>query len=424
VTPRRWWPSLPGSAALLLVLAALSPPSSPAAEPRTKSIFRSQPTEWNPELGEAPAMPIVFRPAWTFSGFVAPLAGDPAMADGRLAAAAADGVVALLDAADGRTLWMTDLREPIATGPAIDGGLLLVATVAGRLQAMDPADGTPRWTADLGSPATAPPRSAGGCLLVTTAAPALVAIEPGTGAVLGRLGLPGRASAAAEPAGGDAIVGTDHGMVLRVVPRTLEVVWRRYLRLPVTGPPLIRDDRLYIAAGHTLRVLRLRDGKPRWTARASARIAARPFTSGPYIYFQCFDNDIYVLKAGNGHLMARVRLAHRLNAEPLPIATHVLVAPATEGSLIGLSLPALQQAGRFDLGLPGEWFTTAPVGAADRLAVGYGRNEARILALVVEPAPPAAPGVNVTPGGNAAPAAGDPPAAGATGPVPGSPGGR
>ena len=388
----RWcFPRSLATALLLAITAALVVSGIEAAS-RQKSVFRSQPTEWNPELGNDPTVPIVFRPAWTFSGLAAPLAGDPVMAEGRLAAAGTTGEVVVIDPADGRTVWMQDLGEPIVTGATIEGGLVLVAAGSGRLHALDLETGSRRWSADLGSPASAPPRSAGGCLLVTTVAPAIVSLDPGSGAILGRSGLPGRAVAGAEPAGPDAIVGTDHGMVLKFEPRTLEVRWRRYLRLPVTAPPLVLEDRVYVAAGHTLRALRLKDGRPRWTARAAAWITAKPFASGKFLYTQCYDNDIYVLQARNGHLVARIRLGHRLVADPLSLVTHVVVAPSTEGSLVGLTLPGLRQAGRFDLGIPGEWFTSAPVGAAGRVAVGYGRTEARILGLALERGEPGGEG--------------------------------
>ena len=57
--------------------------------------------------------------------------------------------------------------------------------------------------------------------------------------------------------------------------------------------------------------------------------------------------------------------------------------------------------GRFALEVPGEWFTTAPLWMGDRVALGYGRDEGRILALNVaeqKEAPPAAPGGTAVPG--------------------------
>ncbi len=368
---------------VLAALVALAHPAPIAAGPREKSLFRTQPTEWNPELDSVAATPIGFRPAWTFTGLRAPLAGDPVMGDGFLAAAGSTGEVVLIDPADGRTVWIADLQEALATGPAIEGGLVMVTTRSGRLRALDFTSGSPVWVADLGSMATAPPRIIEGCLLVPTAAPAIVSLDPRSGAIHARVGLPGRVAAAAVPAAADAILGTDHGMVLRLHPRTLEVRWRRYVRLPVIAGLLVLEDRVYVGAGHTIRALRLRDGHPLWTAQAAAQLAARPFASGLYLYAQCYDNDIYVLRATNGHLVARVRLGHRLVADPLSILTHVILAPATEGSLVGLSLPGLRQSGRFELGIPGEWFTTAPVGTTNRVVVGYGRTEGRILGLAV-----------------------------------------
>jgi hypothetical protein len=208
------------------------------------------------------------------------------------------------------------------------------------------------------------------------------------------------------------LVGTEHGMVVALDRRDLSVLWRHYARHRVTAPPLHHDGRVYVAtADRTVRCLTLRNGRRRWTARTGAIATARPFVRGRYLYVLSYDNDIYVFRAKNGHLVLRARLGHRLDADPALGATHLFVVPYTAGTVVGLSLPGLQTAGRYELGLPGEWFTTAPVLVEGGVAVGYGRTEGRILALAVGPAEEAA-GTPPPPAPGAPPGAGPEPAAG------------
>ena len=139
----------------------------------------------------------------------------------------------------------------------------------------------------------------------------------------------------------------------------------------------------FAAADRTLRCLRFRSGRPKWRVRLGAISTARPIALKPFLYVLCYDDDIYVLNARNGHQLTRVRLGHRLDSEPLNTGSHLMVVPFTEAAVVGLALPRLQTVGRYALKVPGEWFTTAPLRVADRIAVGYGRNEGRILALTV-----------------------------------------
>jgi hypothetical protein len=356
---------------------------------RQKTVFRSQPTEWDPSLeSDGRAAPIVFRPAWTFAGFSSPLAGDPAAAGETLVAASQDGRLVAIRTGDGTAAWAADLGEPLSVGPAVFGARVVQAARSGRLAAFAAADGAPSWTTDLGGEPAWAPRAVGGRLLAGTAGGDLIALDPATGAELARRALPGRAVAPPEPAPGALVVGTEQGFILALEESTLEVRWRHAARHPITSPALYHDGRVYVAAADRgVRCLRFRDGRRRWIARTGAMIVARPFARGRYVYVACYDNDIYVLRARNGHLMTRVRLARRLNGNAAVTDFHYLVVPFTEGSVIGLALPGLQAAGRFELDKPGEWFTTGPVPVNGLVALGWGRNAGRIVALEIT-APP------------------------------------
>jgi len=376
----------------VLVLAAALGSGGPAWARRQKSVFHGLPTEPTSAVRPgATAEPITLSPIWTFDGFAAPLAGDPAALGAGLVASDRAGRLAALDPGGPGPTWSVELDGPLSVGPMAADGVILQATAAGELVALDARDGRTLWRVALGGAPVAPPALAAGSVLLATDAPELIALRPDDGRILARLPLPGR-PVAPEIAGEMAVVGTDHGMVLALDVPTLRVRWRRYLRRAVTAPPLVHDKRIYVAvADRSLRCLRLKSGRPLWRQRTGSITGARLLVRDDLLYVQCYDNDIYVLKPGSGHLMGRVRLDHRLILDGGVTNDHLFVAPFTEGTVLGLAFPYLGMAGRFRLEAQGEWFTTRPViVSGDRLAVGYGRDAGRILFLSVEAGPPPA----------------------------------
>jgi hypothetical protein len=331
----------------VIFLLAVLLPAPACADRRQKTVFRSQPVEWNLEMGEGQAPPtLVFTTAWTWSGFAAPLAGDPVTVLGTIVAAARDGAIAALRPSDGEVVWKATVDAPLIVGPATDGTMVFLATAAGRVLSLKGGDGLPAWSADLASGPAAPIRVIGRRLLVGTLDGTLHSIDTETGKIEARQDLPGRPSTAPEPAPGAILIGTDHGVVLALDETTLAPLWRH-------------------------------------STRTGAACSVRPIPRDSYLYVLCFDNDIYVLNKRNGHQLTRVRMGHRLDSEPAATADHLLVVPFTEASVVGLFLPRLQTVGRFALDVPGEWFTTAPLLIEGRVALGFGRDEGRILALNV-----------------------------------------
>jgi outer membrane protein assembly factor BamB len=369
-------------APVILGLTVLFP--APAlADRRSKTVFRSQPVEWNLEEGEDQALPtLAFTPAWTWSGFAAPLAGDPVAVLGSIVAAARDGGIAALRDDSGEVAWRASVEAPLTVGPATDGTLVFLATAEGHLVSLKGTDGLPGWSADLASGPAVPIRVIGRRLLVGTLDGTLYSIDAATGRIEARQALPGRPSTTPEPAPGSILIGTDHGVVLALDEASLAPLWRYSAGPAITSPPAYDEGRVFFtAADRSIRSLRFRSGRRRWTTRSGATCSVRPIPRDAYLYVLCFDNDIYVLNKRNGHQLTRIRMGHRLDSEPAETADQLLVVPFTEASVVGLSLPRLRTVGRFALDVPGEWFTTAPLLVGRRVALGYGRDQGRILSL-------------------------------------------
>jgi len=156
----------------------------------------------------------------------------------------------------------------------------------------------------------------------------------------------------------------------------------------ITAPPLVTEDRVYVAAGdRSIRALKLSSGRQKWAQRTGSRVTARLLKHDDLLYALCYDNDIYIFGAGNGHLRARVTLDHRLAQDAALAGDRLFVAPYTAAAVVGLELPALAIAGRFELDEQGEWFTTPPAWTGDRVALGWGREAGRLLSLDIVAAP-------------------------------------
>ena len=353
-----------------------------------KTVFHGLPVEPESVMEHGPKTPpIAFERLWSFAGFAAPLAGDPVPVPPYLAATDRSGQVVLVGDASGTAAWTVPLGEAAAIGPAVEDGVVYQGTVPGSLAAIAVEGGALRWRAALGGAPLAPPLAAGGRLWVVTEAPEIVAIDPSDGAVLGRVVLPGRPL---PPAVDEerVVVGTDSGVILSFDPATLAVEWRRELQHAVTSPPVIAGKRILVgAADRAIYCLRARSGRVSWRQRTGSIVTARTRVIGGLAYVPCWDNDLYVLREHNGHLIGRVRMDHRLTGEVAWQFEHLFVAPFTEGSVVALALPYLGTAGRHDLGVPGEWFTTAPVPAGDGIAVGWGRDSGHLMAIRVGPGP-------------------------------------
>src|SRR5207245_83600 len=81
--------------------------------------------------------------------------------------------------------------------------------------------------------------------------------------------------------------------------------------------------------------------------RTGAILTASPFTLGPYLYLLCYDNDIYVLTARNGHLMTRVRRGHTLDVSSAHAVDHLFAGPFTAAAPVSLARRGPHASGRY-----------------------------------------------------------------------------
>jgi outer membrane protein assembly factor BamB len=130
----------------------------------------------NPFSSKAPRNPpaalVEFQPgmtvrsAWTAKiGSAKGALFNPALADGSVYVAAADGAIARLDAATGQQTWRINAGIPLTAGVGADGSTVAVGGAGGAVLAFS-ADGKQRWKAQASSEILGAPAVAQGLVIV------------------------------------------------------------------------------------------------------------------------------------------------------------------------------------------------------------------------------------------------------------------
>jgi outer membrane protein assembly factor BamB len=106
---------------------------------------------------------------------------SPALAGDALYAAARDGAVVRLDAADGRERWRVSLDARLSGGVGADAATVAVAADDGAVFALETLTGKQRWRARVSSEVLAAPRIAAGLVLVRSADSRIHALDAADG---------------------------------------------------------------------------------------------------------------------------------------------------------------------------------------------------------------------------------------------------
>lgn len=105
----------------------------------------------------------------------------PALADGKVYAAATDGKVSALDAASGKLLWTTTVDADLSAGVAADEATVAVASAKGTLFAFDAATGKQRWKTKLSTEVLSAPAIGSGVVIVRSMDNKIAAYDVETG---------------------------------------------------------------------------------------------------------------------------------------------------------------------------------------------------------------------------------------------------
>lgn len=309
----------------------LSPDPDVASRAITLPAIQDQP-DW-PQLGANPrhmpghrALGSSLSRVWTSSIGAGSnrnrrLVNPPIVADGRVIAMDAAGVVAAHDAETGNQLWRVRAADPeedsvpLGGGVAFAEGVVFVSTGFGEIVALDADNGGLVWRAEANGPLRAPPTLAGGRLFVTTVDNQLEARNAENGelqwthtGIVEPAGLLGGSNPAVDDS--TVIVAYSSGELFALRLQNGRPLWsdslaaiRRVGALTnladIRGAPLLEDGRVVaISQSGRMVALDLRTGERIWEQSVGG--TQTPVSIGEFIYVLTNTNQLVALAADNG----------------------------------------------------------------------------------------------------------------------------
>ncbi|MEG3191060.1 outer membrane protein assembly factor BamB [Lysobacter sp. D1-1-M9] len=207
----------------------------------------------------------------------------PAVADGRVYAAAGEGGVRALDLQSGEVLWHYESDLRLSGGPGIGEGLVVVGGLDGQVIALDAATGAERWQAEVTNEVIAAPAIGMGMVLVRSNDGRVTAFDAASGERrwfwshdVPSLTVRGNAAPLIGP--GFAFIGNDDGTVSALSITDGRLLWEQAVGLQEGRTELDRMsdvDGIPVLEGSTIYATSFRDqtlaidgpsGRPLWAS--------------------------------------------------------------------------------------------------------------------------------------------------------------
>ncbi|WP_449284072.1 outer membrane protein assembly factor BamB [Luteimonas qiangzhengi] len=313
----------------------------------------------------------------------------PAIANGRVYAAALSNGVRALDLQSGSTLWHYDSDLQLAGTPGVGEGVVAVGSLEGKVVALDADTGAELWSSQLGNEVIAAPAIGQGLVVVRSNDGRITAFDARSGAErwfwvqeLPTLTVRGNDAPTIGP--GYVFVGNDDGTVIALSMADGQPIWQQQVGMPdgrtelermadIDGSPVLDNVTLYASSyrGQTM-AIEAPSGRPRWVSdRGGPGRLAQGFdrlviadrhgtvwaldkNSGSSLWQQPalarrnltsaaihdnhavvgdFDGYLHWLRMDNGELAARARAGrHPIKGAPL-VADGILVVQTVRGDL-------------------------------------------------------------------------------------------
>jgi outer membrane protein assembly factor BamB len=313
----------------------------------------------------------------------------PAVADGRVYAAALEGGVRAYDLQTGASLWRFASKLALSGGPGVGDGLVVVGSLEGDVIALDAATGAESWRAKVSNEIIAAPAIGNGLVFVRSNDGRVTALDATSGERrwfwnhdLPNLSVRGNDTPLLGP--GYVFVGNDDGTVAALAMADGRPLWEQAIAQPegrteldrmadVDGTPVLDGTTLYatsfkrqtmaidapsgrplwardsggagrlgVAADRlvvsdpagTVWALDKASGSALWQQQALARRnLTAPAVQGEFAVVGDYDGYLHWLRLDNGDLAARARAGRNaLRAAPV-VADGILVVQTIEGEL-------------------------------------------------------------------------------------------
>lgn len=313
----------------------------------------------------------------------------PAVADGRVYAAAVEGGVHAFDLQTGNTVWTYESDLRLSGGPGVGEGVVAIGSLEGDVIALDAATGTEKWTAKVDNEVIAAPTVGMGMVFVHSNDGRVTAFDAATGERrwfwnhdVPTLSVRGNNAPVLGP--GYLFIGNDDGTVSALAAQDGRPLWEQAVAqqegrteldrmADVDGAPVLEDTTLFATSfkGQTM-AIDAPSGQPMWVSdnggpgevavapgvvvvtgldgavfgldKASGgalwqqpglarRSVTSPAIHGDYAVVGDFDGYLHWLDLGTGEFAARTRAGgDALRAAPV-VADGILLVQDIEGEL-------------------------------------------------------------------------------------------
>ncbi|MDQ2702211.1 MAG: outer membrane protein assembly factor BamB [Pseudomonadota bacterium] len=313
----------------------------------------------------------------------------PAIADGRVYAAALEGGVGAWDLQTGNALWRAESELRLSGSPGVGDGTVVVGGLEGDVTALDAATGAQKWTAQVGTEILAAPAVGQGYALVRSIDGRVTAFDLATGErrwfwerETPTLTVRGNASPLLGP--GLAFIASDDGSLAAISLATGRLLWEQTVALgegrteldrmaDIDGTPVL-DEIVLFATSYKKRTMAIDgpSGRPIWAHDAGGAgkagvsadrvvvsdaqgivwglgkfdgsalwqqpaLSMRRLTGvaihSDYAVVGDFEGYLHWLQLSDGAFAARAEAAGEAFRAALVVSDGVLVAQATDGSM-------------------------------------------------------------------------------------------
>lgn len=321
------------------------------------------------------------------------VAQRPAIADGRVYAAAVEGGVSAFDLRSGQSVWRYASELPLTGGPGAGEGLVVVGSLEGDVIALDAATGAEKWKSKVANEVLVAPAVGGGMVFVHSNDGRVTALDAGSGerrwfysADVPALTVRGNGAMTVGP--GILFVGNDNGTLTALSMSDGGVVWTAPVAQPegrselermadVDGPAVLDNTTLFATSykNHTVAIdgpsgqlmwdrenggprglglsnsavvvtdpdgkvwgLDKNTGSSLWQQDGLAyRSTSAPAVQGDYAVVGDLEGMVHWLRLSDGAFAARSSVGGAITGQPA-VAEDIVVVQTTDGQLAAFAL--------------------------------------------------------------------------------------
>lgn len=307
------------------------------------------------------AQPLIVR--WRYEN-TETLNLTPAVFDDDVFVPLAAGRLVRLRAADGSIVWRTDLGGEVSAAPVADARAVYVASeipfpadvaveytrATGTIRALGRASGVTLWMRTLPAPLRGSLTSDGQRLYGAAADGHIYAFDKATGNISWVAEHRLRFDSQLVISSSRLYVGGEDGTLLSIDKETGEFIWRYRTRGRLRGAVVVADGAVFFgSADGFVYALDEASGRLRWRTRTGAGVQSVAFVNGGVVAAS-FDNFVYFFSSRRGARLWKRQLAGRIAAQPLVVASDVLLAPMSGDACIVLEAEAGRQVNALPVG--------------------------------------------------------------------------